>query len=430
MKKVYLCLIGMIACLVLSACGKECVHEFVFTTTVEASCVEMGVSTATCKLCDYSYTEPINKTDHTYDDGSVTAEASCQTEGTRTYICSVCNDTKTETIPVVEHEFDEGVETQAPSCEVMGVITYTCQHCGETKTGEINTLEHTFGEKATTSEATCVAEGEISVICTLCGYQELVETTPKSDKHNYKNNVIRKPTCADRGKGEKVCTLCGHSVACDYDLADHSYGNEVVTKEATCSAKGEKTSTCSVCGYVKTKSISKKDHTWSAAECNSYAKCTVCGSKSSEKTGHDYVLENHYKPNDYFAGEKWYTCSRCGKTKTKIYGATGNYDLDAAKEAGLKRAKELGFGTGTVTTEESGSRVQKLSEYYFQMEFAGGQKKLEKMAVSLVNSIYKIHSLSASTVSQYNIKISVTYGTSGALGTGYFNVVVSIHDKE
>lgn len=430
MRKLSILLIAMIGCLALSACGKECIHEFASTMTEEANCVVEGVRTDTCKLCAYSCTEPVPTTDHDYDDGIVTVEASCTAEGTRTYTCGVCNNIKTEPVPMVEHEFNEGVETQAPTCDAKGVVTYTCKNCGEAKTGEIDMLEHVFGEKTVTSEPTCLAEGEVSVECTLCGYRNLVEKLPKTDKHTYENKVIRKPTCKDRGKGEKVCTLCGYSVDCDYDLADHSYGDAVVTKEATCSAKGEKTYTCTVCGHVKTKSISKKDHTWGTAECNSYAKCTICGSKSSEKIGHDYVLENDYKPNDFFAGEKWYKCSRCEKIKKKIYGASGNYDLDAAKEAGLKRARELGFGTGTVTTEAVGNSKQQLSGYYFNIDVDGGQKKLEKMAVSLVNALYRSHKSSTGDVSRYNIKITVSYGTSGALGTGYFNVVASVHGKE
>lgn len=429
MKKKILLLITMMVCMAFSACGKECVHEFDSVITAEANCLEEGIKTDTCNLCGLSCTEPVPITDHCYDDGVVTQEASCTAEGIRTYTCTVCSDTRAEAIPMLEHEFDEGTETQTPTCSEKGVLTYTCKTCGETKTGEIDTLEHTFGEKAVTSKATCIAEGEITITCTLCGYQELVEKTPKSDKHDYKNNVIRKPTCTDRGKGEKVCTLCGHSVDCDYDLAEHSYGDALITKEATCAVKGEKTYTCSVCGHVKTSSISKKDHIWGTADCSDYAECTVCGTKNTKKTGHDYVVEEEFKYSSNFAGEKTSRCSRCGKTKTKLSGKHGNYDLDAARELGLKRAKELGFGTGTVTTENNDARGQKINKYFFQVELDGGQKALEKIVVSSVNGLYNSYKSSTGDVSLYDIKISVSYSISYSLGTGFFHVSVTAHDK-
>ena len=427
MKRTMLALIAICVCIAFSACRKECVHEFDSTVTTASNCLQEGIRTNTCKLCEFSCTEPIPTTDHDYDEGVVTAEASCTAEGAYTYTCSICGDTKTEPISMMEHQFDEGVETKAATCSEKGVLTYTCQYCGETKTGEIDTLEHTFGQKTVTSEATCVAEGEISATCTLCGFQELVEKTPKSDKHDYKDNVIRKPTCTERGKGEKVCKLCGHSVDCDYDLAEHSYGDAVVTKEASCSAKGEKTYTCSVCGHAKTSSISKKDHVWGDADCNSYAKCTACGSKNTKKTGHDYVFEKEYKYSDNFAGKKTSRCTRCNKTKTVLSGKHGKYDLDAAENAGLKRAKELGFGTGTVTTENNDARGQKISRYFYEIEFDGGQKGLEKVVVLAVNRLYNGY---RSNASKYNVKVTVSYNTSGSLGTGFFIVTATAHYKE
>lgn len=387
MKKTLFVLIAICVCIAFSSCQKECIHDFDSAITAEANCLKEGVKTDTCKLCGYSCTEPIPTTDHDYDAGVVTVEANCTAEGTRTYTCSVCADTKTEPIPMVEHEFSEGVETKAPTCTEKGVLTYTCKGCGDTKDEELDTLEHVFGEKTVTGEPTCVAEGEISVFCTLCNHQEQVEKIPKSDKHDYTDKVIRKPTCTDRGKGEKVCTLCGHSVECDYDLANHSYGD---------------------------------------AECNTYAKCTVCGSKSPEKAGHDYVVVEDYKPTDHFAGQKVSKCSYCGKTETKLYGKNGKYDLDAAKNVGLKHAKELGFGMGTVTTESNDGRDQNISTYFFSVEYEGGQKALEKIVIRAVDRLYNGY---GSSSSKYNIKITVSYYTSGALGTGYFVVTATAHYK-
>jgi hypothetical protein len=427
MKSKILFFSAVIICLFFSACKKECVHEFESQVTMDANCISEGVRTDTCKLCEYSCTEPVPTTDHFYDNGVITVPASCAEQGIRTYTCTVCNDTKTEQISKLEHEFDEGVETRAPSCAASGILTYTCNSCGETKSEEIGKLEHTFGEKTLSKEATCMDEGEISITCTLCGYQEVVEKTPKSDKHNYQNTVIRKPTCISRGEGKNVCTVCGHSVDCDYDLADHAYGDAVVTKEATCAQKGEKVYTCSVCGAVYTKEIPVKDHVWDDGACNTPATCTVCGYKSSKNRGHDYVFDFESKPSQNFAGQKLYRCTRCGNTKTTYYGQTGTYDFEAVKAVGLKRAKELGFGTAAVAPEKNPSNEKSYSSLYFMVEQQGGQKALENGVVNMVNRLYDDYMSGGADLSRYYVAITVWYSSSGSMGTGTFYVKASAY---
>lgn len=388
MKSKILIFAAVIICLIFAACQKECVHEFESQVTMDSNCISEGVRTDTCKLCGYSCTEPVPTTDHIYDNGVVTVTASCAEPGIRTYTCTVCNDTKTE---------------------------------------QISKLEHTFGEKTLSKEATCKDEGEISITCTICGYQEVVETTPKSDNHNYQNTVIRKPTCISRGEGKDVCTVCGHSVDCDYDLADHAYGDAVVTKEATCAQKGEKIYTCSVCGAVYTKEIPAKDHVWDDGACNTPATCTICGYKSSKNRGHDYVFDFDSKPSQNFAGQKVYRCSRCGNTKTTYYGQTGTYDFEAVKAVGLKRAKELGFGTASVAPGKNPSNEKSYSSLYFMVEQQGGQKALENGVINMVNRLYDDYMSRGADPSRYYVVITVSYSPSGSMGTGSFSVKASAY---
>ena len=360
---------------------KECIHEFDSEVTAEATCMETGIRTDICKLCEYSTSTSIPATGHCYDDGVVTLKASCTTEGTLTYHCSTCDHTRTESLPMAAHVFDAGVETQAATCSEKGVLTYTCKTCGKTETGTIDILAHSFGEKTVTKAPTCVSDGEISVSCTVCGHHELVEKTPKTNDHDYQNNVIRNPTCIDPGKGQKVCTLCGHSVDCDYDLTDHSYGNAVVTKEATCTIKGERTYTCSVCNHVKTESISKRGHSWNDIDCTTVPTCTVCGAKG-EATGHNYVYSRDWHAIGRVLEEQIGTCTACGDTKR----LRGSYDLEEVQSIGTNYAKKLGFITAPCPGHGTYSKITR-EPYVSYLERNGGQERLEEMLYSMIDEL-------------------------------------------
>ena len=368
-------------------------------------------------------TEPV--VNHVYDDGVVTIEASCGKPGVRSYTCTVCGEVKTEPIPALSHEYDKGVEVIEPNCAEPGVLTYICKNCGDIKSEEIDALEHAFGESTITKEATCKDEGEISVICTICGFREIVEKIPKTDEHNYQIKVVRKPSCVDRGKGENVCTVCGYSVACDFDLTDHTYGSPVVTKEATCAQNGEETYTCGVCGFIYTNERPKKDHVWDDGACSTAAICTVCAYESEKSRGHDYVLDSEKKASQNFAGRRVYRCSRCDNIKTNYFGQNGAYDFEAIKAAGWKRAKELGIGVAPAGYEVHTGHKVEYQNYYFMVELSGGQAALEQGAIQNVDVLYDYLIKHGIDLSDCYVVITVSYTTNGALGTGMFFITVS-----
>lgn len=402
--------------------ANECVHDFDSEITAEATCVKEGVRTDTCDLCKYSCEVSVPATGHRYEDGIVTLEASCTAEGMVTYHCNICDHTRTEFIPMVTHVFDEGVEIQAPSCSEEGVLTYTCQACGKTKTEALALLVHTFGEKTVTKAPTCVSEGEISVLCTVCGVQEPVEVIPKSEVHDYKNKVIRKPTCVDPGKGQEVCTLCGYCVDCDYALADHSYGDAVVTKQATCTAKGERTYTCSVCGDAKTETISKKDHTWNKADCGTRAVCTVCGTKGSRQE-HDYVMQWIFPAYPTSLGMETYQCTRCGDTKTSYFGSGGTYDMGKMEKTGVAYLKKLGFITNPCPGHGTYSKITR-EPYYSVASRNGGQEWLEDMLISMIDELDR----RCEDNTQYYAEVVVDYINSHMTKDGaYFRLEVYYH---
>lgn len=369
--------------------------------------------------------EPQATVNHIFDDGVITVEASCSAPGVRSYTCTICGEVRTEPIAAVSHVYDEGVETRDPNCANPGTLIYTCKNCGDIKTEEIGTLEHTFGEKTITKEASCKDAGEISVTCTLCGFQKVIETIPKTNDHNYQNQVIRSPSCVDPGKGENICSVCGDRVACEYDLTDHAYGDAVIVREATCSQKGERAYRCDVCGASYTEEIPVSDHLWDDGACNTPGTCTVCGCKSEKNRGHDYVLVFEEEASLDFVGRKVYRCSRCEGRKTSYWGQTGTYNLGAVKSAGQERAKALGLKVAPAGYEVHTGHKEEIQKYYFTVEQAGGQAALEQAAVQGVNRLYNYLVEHGIDLSDCYVVITVSYRVDAALGTGIFTVTVS-----
>ena len=397
---------------------EECVHEFDSTVTTEATCLEAGVRTDICKLCNYSTSVPVAATGHHYDDGIVTLAASCTAEGVLTYRCSHCSHARTEPVPLVAHSFDTGVETRPATCSEQGVLTCTCKTCGTTKTEAIHTIEHTFGEKTVTKAPTCVSEGEFSVVCSVCDHQQPVEKIPKSEDHDYKSTVIRQPTCIDPGKGEQVCTLCGHSTQIDYGLTNHSYGDASIIKAATCTDKGEQAYTCSVCDHVKTESISKRGHSWNDVDCTTAPTCTVCSAKG-EATGHNYVYSRDWQAIGRVLEERIGTCTVCGDTKY----LRGSYDLEAVQSIGTNYAKKLGFITAPCPGHGTYSKITR-DPYVSTIQRNGGQEALEKMLRSMIDELDRRYEDN----SRYYVEVVVNYPNPYGIGDGaYFDLTVYSH---
>ena len=71
-------------------------------------------------------------------------------------------------------------------------------------------------------------------------------------------------TCTEKGyTGDSYCKICGAKIASGTEISEkgHSWDSGVVTKEATEREEGEKTYTCTVCGGTKTEVIPKKGTT-------------------------------------------------------------------------------------------------------------------------------------------------------------------------
>ncbi len=359
---------------------------------------------------------------HTWDEGKITTEPTCKDTGIKTYTCTACGETKTEVVPVTDehtwgdwekddesnhkhtceicgkeetavHTWDEGKITTEPTCKDTGIKTYTCTACGETKTeavpvtdehtwgdwekynaeehkhtceicGKEETAAHTWDEGKITTEPTCKDTGIKTYTCTACGGTK-IEVVPVTDEHTWGD--WEKYNAEEH---KHTCEICGKE-----ETAAHTWDEGKITTEPTCKDTGIKTYTCTACVETKTEVVPVTDkHTWGDwekynAEEHKHT-CEVCGKE--ETAAHTWDEgELTLEPSGGKEGEKTYTCTACGETKTEVvppnhvhsYSEEWHYDgtmhwhvcsCGGKKDTGAHRWDE-GVIQKTATCTEEGS---------------------------------------------------------------------------
>lgn len=150
---------------------RTCSHLICSRKVIPATCTAAGYTLHECLVChDYSYTdEETPALGHSWDDGTATNEASCLEEGTKTFTCRSCGVTKNETIPAFGHSWDDGIVTITPAEGNVGIKTYTCKACGASRTEELPALVHDWDEGVITLEPTCSSTGIKTYTCRVTG---------------------------------------------------------------------------------------------------------------------------------------------------------------------------------------------------------------------------------------------------------------------
>ena len=386
MKKLLKTMLGAVAAASvmcgLAACDGgdgECEHEWnEGETTVAATCTEDGVLTYTCTLCDEERTEPIARLGHdftgewqkdaqghwhkcsrceaaddvvahTMEDGEVITPATEEEEGTQKIVCSVCGYESIKTLPVL-------VGHSAAS-EWSSDDTYHWHVC--TAHGDcgmqLDKSEHDWTETDRV-EATETANGKVTYECSEC-------KATKEEILYYDGHVVAGEWSHDDLNHWHACTA-HENCAEKMDIAEHEWGEGVVTKEATCTEKGERTFTCADCEAVKTEEIALLAHDFTGGwqsdaeghwhkckNCSAtdtknahetvwkqdaesgkhYGECPVCGFES-ELTDHVWGEGTVTVPATlYTNGQVTYTCM-CGATKTERLPARADFASDFTLE--------------------------------------------------------------------------------------------------
>ena len=237
----------------------------------EATCKETGYSGDTwCKDCGKKILsgQTIAKTEnHSWNAGKVTTKATCTEEGEKTFTCSICGDEKTEKVSATGHQHTEIRNKKEATCKETGYSGDTwCKDCGKKiLSGQTiaKTENHSWNAGKVTTKATCTEEGEKTFTCSICGDEKTEKVSATGHQHTEIRNK-KEATCKEEGySGDTWCKDCGKKILSGQAIAkteDHSWNQGEITKEPTCKEKGEKTFTCSICGNTKTEKVSTTDH--------------------------------------------------------------------------------------------------------------------------------------------------------------------------
>ena len=209
----------------------------------------------------------VYRCEHHWDQGEIITEATCTEEGEKKFTCSICGDEKTEKVSATGHQHTEIRNKKEATCKETGYSGDTwCKDCGKKiLSGQTiaKTENHSWDAGKVTTEATCTEEGEKTFTCSICGDEKTEKVSATGHQHTEIRNK-KEATCKEEGySGDTWCKDCGKKILSGQAIAkteNHSWDNGEITKEPTCKEEGEKTFTCSICGNTKTEKVSTTDH--------------------------------------------------------------------------------------------------------------------------------------------------------------------------
>ena len=230
-----------------------------------ATCGQEGYTGDTyCKDCNtkLSSGKSIAKKAHTWDAGKITQKATCIEKGVKTFTCTVCQTTKAEEIPATGHGTRITKFAKNASCKTEG---YTgdiyCQDCGILlEEGEvIQKTEHAWNDGKVTQDAACTEKGVKTYTCTVCQATK-TEEIPATGHGKTEVRNQKDATCKAEGyTGDSYCTVCNQKICAGKKIAKtaHSWDKGKITRQPTTAKTGIKTYTCTKCKTTRTETIAK-----------------------------------------------------------------------------------------------------------------------------------------------------------------------------
>ena len=268
-----------------------------------------GIAEGTTKLTASLYgltaantpTVSVHSCDNHWNDGKITIEPTCIKAGKKTFTCTICHNTKTEPVLKTDNHLNTEIRNQkVATCKEAGYTGDTyCSDCGaKISSGQsiAKTENHKWDDGKITTEPTCTKKGEKTFTCSICGGTKITKIHVTEHQHTEIRNK-KSATCKEEGyTGDTCCSDCGTIISTGKSIAktkNHKWDDGTITTEPTCTKKGEKTFTCSICGNTKTTTINATGHSYG-----------------------EYVIVK--APTNSEKGLKSKTCSTCGK----VYSVT------------------------------------------------------------------------------------------------------------
>ena len=145
-----------------------------------------------------------------------------------------------------------------------------------------------------------------------------------------------------------TCKVCGN-----VETAAHTWDSGKVTEAPTHTKEGTKTYTCTVCGDTKTEKVEKlKEHSygeWTKHDDKQHKHSCVCG--DTQYAAHTWDSGKVTKAATCKdAGEKLYTCTACGETKTEAIAKTNNHTYGSWEKNTAENHKHTCKVCGNVET--------------------------------------------------------------------------------
>ena len=251
-------------------------HTEVTDPAVEATCTKTGLTEGKhCSVCNMVLVEQteIPAKGHSWDSGKITTPATCTGDGVKTYTCKACQETKTEVVEKLGHDKVHH-EAKAATCTEKGWEAYdTCSRCDYTTFKEVPAAGHTEVIDAAV-EATCTKTGLTEgKHCSVCNMVLVEQTEIPAKGHSWDSGKITTPaTCTGDGVKTYTCKACQETKT---EVVE-KLGHDKVHHEAkmpTCTEAGwEAYDTCSRCNYTTFKELPALGHDYVDY------KCTRCGS--------------------------------------------------------------------------------------------------------------------------------------------------------
>ena len=145
-----------------------------------------------------------------------------------------------------------------------------------------------------------------------------------------------------------TCKVCGN-----VETAAHTWDAGKVTEAPTHTKEGTKTYTCTACGETKTEKVEKlKEHSygeWTKHDDKQHKHSCICG--DTQYAVHTWDAGKVTKAATCKdAGEKLYTCTACGETKTEAIAKTNNHTYGSWEKNTAENHKHTCKVCGNVET--------------------------------------------------------------------------------
>lgn len=251
-------------------------HKYSSEETVEATCTENGYVIHTCEDCGHSFRTRINALGHSWTVVDF-CEPTCAANGYEKYACDNenCEEEFTVTYGKLAHDYATSVIR--PTCIAEGYTNYVCGSCGHDYNDDyVAALGHSYSVSAwswakdygsATAALVCDHDNEHRVVLNATVGTEIVYGTcsnfsrttyiasvsyggmyysdEKSVEEGTPSHSFSTEFSKDADKHWHEC-VCGEKNG----VTEHTFGNEVITKNPTCAEKGTSISYCE-CGQKK-----------------------------------------------------------------------------------------------------------------------------------------------------------------------------------